>query len=56
MILASYGVSSGLLYDPTAAALLVGAFAWIVALIGLAAGSRALNRERLLGVGLESAT
>ena len=56
VILASYGVSSGLLYDPTAAALLVGAFAWIVALIGLAAGSRALNRERLLGVGLESAT
>ena len=49
VILASYGVSSGLLYDPTAAALLVGAFAWIVALIGLAAGSRALNRERLAG-------
>lgn len=54
VILASYGVSSGLLYDPTAAAIMVGAFAWILAIIGLVSGSRSLNRERLLGIGLES--
>jgi len=54
VILASYGVSSRLLYDPTKAALAVGAFAWILAIIGLASGSRSLNRERLLGVGLDS--
>jgi len=54
VILASYGVSSGLLYDPTAAARIVGAFAWILAIIGLASGSYSLSRERLLGVGLDS--
>ena len=53
VILASYGISSGLLYDPTAAAIMVGTFAWIFAAIGLMSGSRALNRERLLGVGLD---
>ena len=53
VILASYGISSGLLYDPTAAALAVGVFAWILAIIGLLAGSRTLGRERLLGVGLD---
>jgi ABC-type Na+ efflux pump permease subunit len=53
VILASYGVSSGLLYDPTGAAIVVGIFAWILAAIGLISGSRALNRERLLGVGLD---
>ena len=53
VILASYAVSSGLLYDPTAAALLVGVFAWILAIVGLMSGSRSLNRERLLGIGME---
>ena len=53
VILASYGISSGLLYDPTAAAIAVGTFAWIFAAIGLISGSHALNRERLLGTGLD---
>lgn len=52
VILASYGVSSGLLYDPTGAAIIVGIFAWMLAIIGLMSGSRSLSRERLLGVGL----
>ena len=54
VILASYGISSGLLYDPTAAAIMVGTFAWIFALIALLSGSKSLSRERLLGVGLDS--
>ena len=52
VILASYGISSGLLYDPIAAALAVGTFAWIFAAIGLISGSRALRREKLLGTSL----
>lgn len=53
VIVASYAVSSGLLFDPTLAALSIGAVAWIFAIIGLMYGSRALQRERLLGVGIE---
>lgn len=53
VILASYGVSSGLLYDPAIAALGVGVVAWVLAAIGLFWGTRSLTRERLLGVGLE---
>lgn len=49
-ILASYFISSGLFYDPTVAALFVGAAAWLVALAGISAGKRAIKRERLLGV------
>ena len=52
VIVTSYAVSSGLLFDPTLAALLIGATAWLIAIVGLRLGSRALDRERLLGVGL----
>lgn len=51
VIFAAYGVSSGLLVNPVLAALAVGVVAWVLAVIGLVAGSRSLNRERLLGFG-----
>jgi ABC-type Na+ efflux pump permease subunit len=53
IIMASYAVSSGLLVNPTVAALSIGAIAWILAFIGLRAGSGAVKRERLLGVGID---
>jgi ABC-type Na+ efflux pump permease subunit len=51
VIFAAYAVSSGLLINPVLAALGVGAVAWMLAIAGLVAGSRSLNRERLLGFG-----
>lgn len=53
IIIASYAIASGLLYDPTVAAFTVGAVAWVLAIIGLVTGSKALSRERLLGVGID---
>jgi ABC-type Na+ efflux pump permease subunit len=53
IIIASYAISSGLIFDPTLAAIGIGAVAWIIAILGLMSGSRALQRERLLGVGIE---
>ena len=53
IIIASYAIASGLLYDPTVAAFSVGAIAWVLAIIGLVSGSKALSRERLLGVGID---
>ncbi len=53
VIVASYAVSSGLLFDPTLAALVIGAVAWVIAIIGLVSGSNALRRERLLSVGID---
>jgi ABC-type Na+ efflux pump permease subunit len=54
VIVTSYAVSSGLLFDPTLAALAIGGVAWVLAIIGLRLGSSALQRERLLGVGLDA--
>lgn len=53
IIMASYAVSSGLLINPTAAALSIGVVAWILAFFGLRAGAAALKRERLLGIGID---
>jgi ABC-2 type transport system permease protein len=53
IIMASYAVSSGLLINPTLAALAIGVVAWILAGLGLRAGTSALRRERLLGVGID---
>lgn len=53
IIMASYAVSSGLLINPTVAALAIGVVAWILAAFGLRAGTSALKRERLLGVGID---
>jgi ABC-type Na+ efflux pump permease subunit len=49
-ILASYFISSGLFYDPTIAAIFVGALAWLLAGVGIFRGRRAIKRDRLLGV------
>jgi ABC-2 type transport system permease protein len=51
VIMAAYVVSSGLIVNPVLAGFAVGAVAWILAIAGLAAGSRSLSRERLLGFG-----
>ncbi len=53
VIMAAYGVSSGLLINPVAAGLGIGVIAWILAIGGLVSGSRSINRESLLGFGGE---
>lgn len=55
IIMASYVASSGFVLNPTLAALIVGSIAWILAIWGVISGARAISRERLLGVGIESA-
>ena len=51
IIMASYVASSGFVLNPTMAAAIVGSVAWVLAIWGIASGARAINRERLLGVG-----
>lgn len=50
VILLAYGIASGLLFSSVTAALIIGALAWIAAVIGLARGRHAIDRERLVGV------
>ena len=54
IILGSYVVSSGVVVDPTRGALVFGVVMWIFAIVGLIRGSRVLQRESLLGVGMET--
>ena len=54
VILMSYGVASGLLYSPILSAAAAGLVAWIIALMMLASGAKAIKRERLLGVASEA--
>lgn len=51
LILVAYAVASGTLFRAEAVAFLVGALAWMAALLALWRGSRAVQRERLLGMG-----
>ncbi|HEV3451727.1 MAG TPA: ABC transporter permease subunit [Acidimicrobiia bacterium] len=51
LILVAYTVASGTLFRAEAVALVVGALAWIAAFVALWRGSRAVQRERLLGMG-----
>jgi ABC-type Na+ efflux pump permease subunit len=53
IIVIAYAVSSGLIFDPTRSAFAVGLVAWLIAGLGLIAGGKAVNRERLLGIGVE---
>jgi ABC-type Na+ efflux pump permease subunit len=53
IIVIAYAISSGLIFDPTRSAFAVGLVAWILAGIGLMSGGRAVNRERLLGIGMD---
>lgn len=48
VILAAYGVATGLLFNTSVAALVIGALAWIVAIIGLTRGARSIHRENLI--------
>ncbi len=51
VIMAAYGVSSGLLINPVVAGFSIGVIAWALAIGGLISGSRSINRESLLGFG-----
>ncbi|MGD2061881.1 MAG: ABC transporter permease subunit [Acidimicrobiia bacterium] len=48
VILSAYGVATGLLFNASIAALIIGAVAWIAALIGLTRGASSLKRENLI--------
>ncbi len=47
----AYGVSSNTLFKGYATAFVIGAIAWLVALLALRQASHAVSRERLLGLG-----
>jgi ABC-type Na+ efflux pump permease subunit len=48
VILSAYGVATGLLFNSSVAAIVIGALAWIAALIGLTRGARSVKRENLI--------
>jgi ABC-2 type transport system permease protein len=50
LILLSYAQSSGALFGAGESGLVLGALAWVAAIIGLQRGTRAVTRARLLGV------
>lgn len=54
LIMIAYAQSSGALFTTDATSWVVGALAWVVAIVGLARGARAVTRARLLGVEGES--
>mgnify|MGYP001814189632 FL=1 len=49
VILSAYGVATGLLFNSSAAAIVIGALAWGAALIGLTRGAKSVKRENLIG-------
>jgi ABC-type Na+ efflux pump permease subunit len=51
LIVVAYSVASGTMGDSTTLGLAIGALAWLLALVALFRASRALSRERLLGMG-----
>lgn len=50
MIAIAYSQSTGALFGARATGLVVGAVAWVLAILGLARGMRSVRRSRLLGV------
>lgn len=54
VIVLAFSVSSGLVYDPARSGVIAGAIAWVVAITLIMNGAAALNRERLLGIGIGS--
>ena len=48
VILSAYGVATGLLFNSSVAAIVIGALAWIAALFGLTRGARSVTRENLI--------
>ena len=51
LIVIAYGVSSGTIFKGHLLALVIGGIAWLVAFLALWRASRAVSRERLLGMG-----
>jgi ABC-type Na+ efflux pump permease subunit len=51
LILIAYAVASGTLFQAETAAFAIGGLAWVAAVFALLRGSRAVQRERLLGMG-----
>ena len=51
LIIIAYGVSSNTLFKGYEVALVIGGLAWLTALLALSRASRAVSRERLLGLG-----
>lgn len=51
LILVAYTVASGTLFQAQALAVVVGALAWVGAVLALWRGAHAVRRERLLGMG-----
>jgi ABC-2 type transport system permease protein len=50
LIMIAYSQSTGALYGADSVAWIIGAIAWVLALVGLTRGVRAVTRARLLGV------
>jgi len=50
LIMVAYSQSTGALLGAGSASIIIGAVAWVVAIIGLSRGMRAVTRARLLGV------
>ncbi|WP_426572711.1 ABC transporter permease subunit [Aquihabitans sp. McL0605] len=50
MIAIAYSQSTGALFGASSAGLFIGLIAWVLAIIGLSRGMRAVSRSRLLGV------
>ena len=50
MIAIAYSQSTGALFGASSSGLIIGVIAWILAIIGLSRGMRAVSRSRLLGV------
>ena len=48
VILSAYGVATGLLFNASLAALIIGGVAWAVAIIGLSRGAKSIKRENLV--------
>ena len=51
LIVIAYGVSSDTIFKGQLLAFVIGALAWLVAFLALWRASRAVSRERLLGMG-----
>jgi hypothetical protein len=50
MIAIAYSQSTGALFGARTSGVIVGAVAWVLAILGLARGMRSVRRSRLLGV------
>jgi hypothetical protein len=51
LILIAYSVASGSMFEGNLLAILIGAGAWLGAVLALTRSSKAVRRERLLGMG-----